>query len=129
MREYMYWGGRGIKMWPEWRSSFAAFYAYIGPAPSEKHTLDRYPNNDGNYEPGNVRWATEAEQARNKRNNISLSVNGRTMILADWAKERGIAPTTIASRLKIGWSDEKAVLTPVRGGDDRKKRHSGKLVP
>jgi len=59
-------GARGIQMCPEWRSSFAAFYAYVGPCPP-RLTLDRI-NNDGNYEPGNVRWATRAQQARNKRN-------------------------------------------------------------
>jgi hypothetical protein len=59
-------GGRGIKMCKEWASSFESFYAYIGPRPNGT-TLDRYPNNDGNYEPGNVRWATIAQQNSNRR--------------------------------------------------------------
>lgn len=57
---------RGIKVCAEWDQSFDAFLAYIGPAPSSKHTIDRYPNPAGNYEPGNVRWATMLEQRHNR---------------------------------------------------------------
>ncbi len=67
---FQHYGGRGIIMCPEWRRSFHVFVEYIereiGPRPSRKHTLDRI-NNAGNYEPGNVRWATAKEQAQNKR--------------------------------------------------------------
>lgn len=59
-------GERGIRMCDEWRKSFSAFIAHIGPKPSPDLTLDRI-NNDGNYEPGNVRWATSKEQAANRR--------------------------------------------------------------
>ena len=65
--DFKNWGGRGIKVCTKWRNSFEAFYADVGHRPSNKHSIDRYPNNDGNYEPGNVRWATWAEQASNKR--------------------------------------------------------------
>lgn len=64
-RQYKDYGGRGIRVCDEWLSNFMAFYNYIGPKPSPQHTLDRI-NNNGNYEPGNVRWATWAEQATNK---------------------------------------------------------------
>jgi len=64
---YEYYGGRGITVFEEWRRDFMAFYNHVGPRPSPEHSIDRYPNNDGNYEPGNVRWATRSEQARNKR--------------------------------------------------------------
>src|SRR5262245_10496757 len=63
---YSRYGGRGIRMCDEWVNSFEAFYNYIGPRPSSNHSLDRYPNNDGNYEPGNCRWATKSEQAKNR---------------------------------------------------------------
>lgn len=64
---WKWYGARGISVCPEWRNSFEAFIAYIGPRPTPKHSIDRYPNNDGNYEPGNVRWATQSEQNKNKR--------------------------------------------------------------
>jgi hypothetical protein len=63
---YPWYGARGIKVCKEWRKSFEAFYNYIGPAPSNKLTVDRI-DNEGNYEPGNVRWATRHQQAANKR--------------------------------------------------------------
>jgi len=63
---YKYYMGRGITICDEWRHDFYAFYNHIGPRPTPKHSVDRI-NNDGNYEPGNVRWATASQQALNKR--------------------------------------------------------------
>lgn len=60
-------GGRGIQVCDLWMNSFEAFLAHVGQRPSPEHSVDRYPNNDGNYEPGNVRWATAAQQAANRR--------------------------------------------------------------
>lgn len=65
--QYADWGGRGIRMCEEWSDSFEAFFAYVGPRPSPSHSIDRFPDNDGNYEPGNVRWATRLEQNQNRR--------------------------------------------------------------
>lgn len=63
---YENYGGRGISVFPLWKISFKEFINHIGPRPSKKHSIDRI-NNDGNYEPGNVRWATNTEQSANKR--------------------------------------------------------------
>lgn len=59
-------GGRGIEVCEEWHNSFLAFYKALGNRPTGFHSLDRYPNCDGNYESGNCRWATDVEQAVNK---------------------------------------------------------------
>jgi hypothetical protein len=64
---YKDWGGRGITVCEEWRNNYEAFLAHIGRKPSPRHSIDRFPNNSGNYEPGNVRWATPREQNLNQR--------------------------------------------------------------
>lgn len=70
---YKHYGGRGIKIDPSWHRSlpdyggFRAFLSHLGPRPSIELTLDRFPNVDGNYEPGNVRWATAEQQRANQR--------------------------------------------------------------
>jgi len=69
-KDFKNYGGRGIKVCERWASSFANFIADVGERTSPQHTLDRI-NNDGNYEPGNVRWATKSEQRKNQRKKLS----------------------------------------------------------
>lgn len=65
-KDFKYYGARGIAVCEEWQQSFDAFFAHVGPRPSNRYTLDR-KDNDGNYEPGNVRWATWYQQRANRR--------------------------------------------------------------
>lgn len=65
-KRYKDYGGRGITIYLDWITSYASFLAYVGRAPSPKHSIDRIEN-DGNYEPGNVKWSTPKEQANNRR--------------------------------------------------------------
>jgi len=75
LRSYRYYGARGIRVCERWMNSFSAFMEDMGPKPTPKHTIDRI-NNDGNYEPGNCRWATMSEQNKNKRKYGTAGVNG-----------------------------------------------------
>lgn len=93
--QYKDYGGRGIKFL---FSSFGEFIEELGLRPSPLHTLDRI-DNEGHYEKGNVRWATQDVQNRNQRTNVELTYKGETRILADWFKEF----TVLQSRLYRGW--------------------------
>lgn len=110
---YKDYGGRGIGIHPSW-NNYKQFLIDVGQAPTPEHSLDRWPNNNGNYEPGNVRWANKTEQARNTRTNRMLTMNGTTKCLAEWASEYGILPSTIYHRLKRGLSLEDALTIPLR---------------
>lgn len=113
---YKDYGGRGIRVFADWGcpGGFERWLAHIGPRPSGKYSIDRFPNPNGNYEPGNVRWATDEEQQNNTRANVVLAYMGQNKTKAQWAKELDIAYHTLCSRLHLGWSIEKALSTPVR---------------
>ncbi len=108
--DYERYGERGIGVCDRWQTSFAAFLSDMGPRPSLSHSIDR-KDNDGNYEPGNCRWATRTEQNRNKRTNRLLTFNGQTKCIAEWAEEVGIHHDTLRARLNLGWSVERALTT------------------
>lgn len=112
-KSYHNYGGRGIKVCNRWDRSVKNFLADVGQRPSLKHTLDRI-NNDGDYEPKNVRWATWGEQSRNTRRNRRLVVNGVTKTMMDWSISAGLKFKTIQSRLRLGWSEKRAVTTQAR---------------
>jgi len=100
-------GGRGITVCARW-DSYENFRADVGPRPSPAHTLDRIDNDRG-YEPGNVRWATPVEQARNRRGNVRLTLNGITRTVVEWAAMLALGKSTIRYRLKRGWPVERAL--------------------
>jgi hypothetical protein len=105
---YPWYGGRGIRVCAEWERSFDAFYRDVGPRPSSKHSLDRIDSN-GHYEPGNVRWATKAEQARNTSANVRVEFRGETLTLVEWAERSGVPYHTLKQRIALGWPMERAL--------------------
>jgi hypothetical protein len=101
-------GGRGITICDQWRDDFAAFRRDMGPRP-RRATIDRIDNDLG-YEPGNCRWATYKEQARNKSNNHRLTIGGDTLTIAEWSERSGISQRRILARIRRGWDPSRAIL-------------------
>lgn len=108
---YALYGGRGIKVCDRWKESFEAFLADMGPRPSPDHSLDRI-DNDGDYEPGNCRWACRLTQGNNRRTSRYLTHGGRTQTLMEWSRETGLGYSTIRERLRRGWDVSAALTTP-----------------
>lgn len=104
---YQNYGAKGITMCEEWKNSFEKFLEDMGECPSDKHSLDRIDNSQG-YFPGNCRWATMKEQARNKTNNRILTFQGTTASLAEWCEKLGVPYNRISGRLSQGWDVERA---------------------
>jgi hypothetical protein len=106
-------GGRGITVALEWLGpgGFERFLAHIGPRPSERHSLDRI-DSDGNYSPGNVRWATIHQQNRNKADTRSITIGERTQCLKDWARDLGLRYDMVHARIRRGWTVQKALNLP-----------------
>jgi hypothetical protein len=102
---YNNYGGRGVKICERW-TYYANFFADMGPKPSPNHSLDRFPDIDGNYEPTNCRWATEYQQSRNKRNNRWFEKNGTKMIMEDWASYFHVDASTLIEHLRTKTFDE-----------------------
>lgn len=110
---YADYGGRGITVCDEWRSNFVAFYDHIGKMSFEGATVDRIDNELG-YIPGNVKWSTQKEQARNRRDNRLIAYNGKTQCLSAWEEETGIHRMTLDTRIAMGWPIDKVLTEPVR---------------
>lgn len=110
---YANYGGRGIAVCLAWREFFV-FLAAMGKRPAHT-TLDRI-DNGGNYEPGNCRWATEAQQHRNRRDNVWITFAGETLTQMDWAERAGVANCTLAARIARGWPLELALTEPPKLG-------------
>lgn len=108
---YHRYGGRGIQICERWRQDFEAFVSDVGQRPSLSHTLDR-ENGDGNYEPGNVRWATPVVQQRNRCDTLRIEWDGRIMSGKEAADIAGLELATFYNRLKVGWPMEKIMTTP-----------------
>lgn len=111
-RFYKIYGGRGIKIYPSWLESFEAFLAHVGPKPTPAHTIDRYPDNNGNYVPGNVRWATVRQQINNRRSTRTVKINGVDIPLSEACEMLGVKRKLVFSRVDRGWAPERAIRTP-----------------
>lgn len=107
---YKHYGGRGIRVCERWEESYENFLADMGPRPSDRHSIDRIDVN-GNYEPGNCRWATWNEQSRNRRNNVFIEHEGARLCIADWSKKLGLNASVIGQRLARGLSPEEVLDT------------------
>ncbi len=105
-QNFSYYGGRGIKVCDRWMQSFEAFIADVPERPSADHQLERMDNN-GNYEPGNITWATRKEQGRNRRNNVIVNVHGRAMCLVEAVELLGLPYQRVHLRLRRGWTVER----------------------
>ena len=121
---YRYYGGRGITICDEW-SDYVAFREWaLNNGYKKGLTIDRI-DNDGNYEPSNCRWITQAEQNRNNSQIKILTINGVTRTLQAWAKLYDIRPRTVRFRLsQLGWSARHAVFLPrgtLLGGSSTEK--------
>lgn len=117
---YPDYGGRGITMYEPWRDDYQRFlddvHAEIDRRPGRTHSIDRI-NNDGNYEPGNIRWATSEQQSRNRRSTRRYELNGEVRPLAEWSDIAARRYETVKSRiLTYGWPLDEALGTPSGSG-------------
>ena len=110
---YARYGGRGITVCDKWRDSFEAFLGDMGECPQD-YSIERI-DNDGPYCKDNCRWATPTEQGNNKRNNVMLTHDGKTLTLAQWSRETGFDYKVLHSRLyALHWSPERALTQKPR---------------
>ena len=112
---YPNYGGRGIKMCERWRDSFENFFIDMGYAPSARHSIDRIDVN-GNYEPGNCRWATNRQQNRNRRITYYIAYNGRTKSTCEWEDLLGLKRGRLRAAYKRG-VDMVDYIDKIRQGD------------
>ena len=118
-QQFYNYGARGITVCERWLDSYENFLSDMGEKPNDK-SLDRI-NNDGNYTPENCRWATNRQQARNRRNTVMITHNGITMCRRDWAAKTGLHETTIQYRMNAGWPIEECLARrKYTNGNERK---------
>lgn len=118
-KSYKDYGGRGIEVCNRWLESFENFLADMGEAP-EGMSIERN-DVDGNYEPGNCRWATSEEQGNNRRTNRFVVHEGKTQTIAQWAEELGMSRQALRYRLDHGWSIKEAFEMKLNHGNGWKR--------
>ena len=118
-KQYSDWGCRGITVYDRWLN-FENFLADMGSRPTAKHSLDRIDNN-ADYSPENCRWSTRVDQQNNTRYNRLITIGNDTRTIAQWENKMGYSRSVIQNRLKLKWSEYKAVMTPVKPCKSTKK--------
>lgn len=118
---FKYYGGRGIVVCEEWHN-VSIFIGWCELQPFENGmTLDRHPDNDGNYSPENCRFATPKQQNRNMRSNVWIEHNEERLIFKDFVIKYGVVSPSIAQRRrkKLGWDPKDAAFTPLNSRSER----------
>ena len=110
---YANYGGRGIIVCERWLESIVNFVEDMGPRLSRELSIDRIDNN-GNYEPGNCKWATNEEQNNNQRTNIVITARGKSQTAAQWGRELNINSYVLRHRYHAGWNHEDIINTPIK---------------
>lgn len=120
---YPDYGGRGIRVCDQWmgREGFQTFIQDMGRRPSDSHSIERKKVYE-DYGPTNCVWATPVEQARNKRNNLAMTMRGITKTIAEWSEETKIPYTTLRSRQRRGWEDARSLTTPYAAHKAQRKK-------
>ena len=111
---FRHYGGRGIEVCDRWRLSFQNFLADMGSRPGPEYSIDRI-DNDGDYEPGNCRWALDAQQRVNQRRTLFVEWEGRRVLLLELSRRLGKNYQCVRGRLSLGWDLQRALFAPVRG--------------
>lgn len=118
-KHYEYYGGRGITICDEWMDNLQSFFDWAFENGYKKGlTIDRIDVN-GNYAPNNCRFVKMSVQCRNKRNNIMVTLNGQTKVLAEWCELLGRDYHIVHARLCRGWTLKKALMTPIKKSSSR----------
>lgn len=119
-KKYPIYGGRGITICKRWLK-YENFLADMGRRPHPKMQIDRIDNN-GNYEPSNCKWSMPVEQSNNRSFSRHYEYNGERLTIRGWSNRTGFCYSTIANRLKSGWTMEKVINHPKRDWGGGKKR-------
>jgi hypothetical protein len=115
--QFQWYRDAGVVVCERWRKSFSAFVADVGARPSLAYTLDRFPNKAGNYEPGNVRWATAKQQNNNRRDRrrtLLIAYQGELLSTLEIAQRTGLKECAVRSRIESGWDAERILTTSPR---------------